>query len=234
MRSCTPLAVASSLLASGAMLFHAGSAAADTITYNTISRSLVAGVGSVPLTNSTPGTWVQQMQVFDPSNDGASFASQNSTLAPDGLSGTLTARATDGAATSGGVASSLLTTTFTLTSATPCTITGSWLCQNPSPGVVTDLESGAGLVLSGPGGTVYSSVFAVATPVFTAPLSFADTLPAGTYTLSVTARYTFRELAPTELGARTAQVNFVALLPAPGSAATLCIAGLLAARRRRH
>jgi hypothetical protein len=226
----------------------AGSARAENVTYISTSRSIAASTNSgVNLSDGFPvaGPWSSARFAFNPSYDnpastpnstglsgGGGYATHVSTFGISVIDGQLLAKAWDGLSGFGGTASSVMSATFTLPASTPCQIGGSWSTDyNQIAGATPE----ASFLLSGPGGTVYSGGYGNPSgyPVVLGVLSFIGTLPAGQYTLTARASYSFSSLGSVA-GAQQAALNFSLAVPAPGASVPLALLTALGVLRRER
>lgn len=188
-----------------------------------ISRTLSAvSSPGTPLTNSnaTTGVWNQSVLAYRIDTDappnpnapgsllgGGGYAEQNTTLNPNAAFGSLRGMAWDGNQGFGGNGSSAVSFSFTLPTPVTAIISGNWSVNGAPFGTGDGSMATSRFTLSGP--TNYTSGFSDTGPSspLTGTLNFRNTLPAGTYTLNVTASENFLRVG-TNLGSRTAAVNF--------------------------
>ena len=213
------------LLAVGAAVTLAcGHAHADLLTYVSASRTLTVnstyGYYFNPSTAAT-GNWNTFANSYDPTgvHGGTGLASQDSTLGPDSIFGTLSARSCTGL-NAGGSAASTLSAQFQITSDLNLSLTGSVSCDPVGLGCPYGFGAAgfATLSLSGPSGTIYS----VRRPVtqgdctVTGALNFSGLLPAGTYSITVSAQNSYQGEAAAAGGCKNAGVSFSAVFSASG------------------
>jgi hypothetical protein len=225
----------------------AGALHADVVTYISANRALNASGGvnaTLPgFTQSTTAVGAWDMTNFrspafgEPPNSstfigGAGRAHQATTLGGDRLFGTIDATAWDGNQGYAGAAEATLFTTFDIIAPSDFHLTGSWTAASrfSTPGISEVTH--ARLIFSGPTAQIIQTGTFGFDPQYTGTFDVSGTLQPGIYTLNVST-WAALGFVGSNIGGRTGLITFDLVIPAPASLSLLCVAGVIATRRRR-
>lgn len=229
------------------IMLHAGGAADAGVVYAVTERSARAGAGSqpdIPLverTSTSAGRWTEanfQSPSFGEPAGGGSYVGgagrglQDTLLSETELSGRVESAAWDGNQGFGGQAESVLTAVFTVSTPTPFRASGTWSASDPFSTPAQTEVALASIALSGPSG--FGWTHGIGQGTYAGSFDEGGTLAPGVYTLSVSTWARVRHVG-TNLGVRTGRVDFVMLVPGPGTGVVLggvVIASAIGRRRR--